>query len=64
VSPQPRQTPYHRPHSTEVLGLSSIAGGDDRYLNNLMTQPDPFGSIQKSWQSGPESYARDKSKPP
>jgi alpha-N-arabinofuranosidase len=48
VSPQTRQTPYHRPHTTEVLGLSSIAGGDDRYLNNLMTQPDPFGSIQKN----------------
>jgi hypothetical protein len=47
VSPQGRETPYHRPHSTEVLGLSSIAGGDDRYLNNLMTAPDPFGAIKK-----------------
>jgi hypothetical protein len=47
VSPQMRETPYHRPHTTEVLVLSSISGGDDRYINNLMTQPDPFGAIQK-----------------
>jgi hypothetical protein len=46
VDPQTRETPYHRPHSTEVLGLSSITGGDDRYLNNLMTEPDPFGAIE------------------
>ena len=47
VSPQTRETPYHRPHSTEVLGLSSIPGGDDRYLNNLMAQPDAFDSIKQ-----------------
>jgi hypothetical protein len=47
VSPQTRETPYHRPHSTEVLGLSSISGGDDRYLNNLTTQPDAFDSIKQ-----------------
>ena len=48
VKPQTRETPYHRPHTTEVLGLSSIAGGDDRYLNNLMTQPNAFDSIEKT----------------
>jgi len=48
VEPQTRETPYHRPHSTEVLGLSSIPGGDDRYLNNLMTQPNAFDSIEKT----------------
>ena len=47
MSPQMRETPYHRPHTTEVLVLSSISGGDGRYINNLMTQPDPFGAIQK-----------------
>ena len=47
VLPQKRETPYHRPHSTEVLALSSIAGGDDRHLNNLMTEPDPFRAIKK-----------------
>lgn len=30
-----RYTPYFLPHTTEVVGLSIIPGGDDRYLNNL-----------------------------
>lgn len=30
-----RQTPYHLPHSTEVLGVCKVFGGDDRYYNNL-----------------------------
>ena len=30
-----RQMPYHFPHSTEVLGICAIHGGDDRYYNNI-----------------------------
>ena len=30
-----RQMPYHFPHSTDILGISAIHGGDDRYYNNL-----------------------------
>lgn len=30
-----RETPYHRPHSTEVLGLSKVLGDDERFHNNL-----------------------------
>lgn len=30
-----RQMPYHFPHSTAVLGISAIHGGDDRYYNNI-----------------------------
>ncbi len=30
-----RQMPYHLPHSTAVLGICAIHGGDDRYYNNL-----------------------------
>lgn len=30
-----RSTPYHLPHSTEVLGYSEIYAGDDRYFNNI-----------------------------
>lgn len=30
-----RFTPYHLPHSTEIAGFSVIAGGDNRYYNNL-----------------------------
>jgi hypothetical protein len=34
--PEPRRsTPYHKPHSTALAGLNSIAGGDDRFYNNL-----------------------------
>ena len=35
VDPQQRETPFHRAHSTEVVGLSPIAGGDQRFLNNI-----------------------------
>ena len=30
-----RYTPYHLPHSTEVAGVSVIAGGDNRFFNNM-----------------------------
>jgi len=30
-----RSTPFHKPHSTEVAGLSMTRGGDDRWYNNL-----------------------------
>jgi alpha-N-arabinofuranosidase len=30
-----RETPYHKPHSTEVLGLHGNPSGDDRYYNNV-----------------------------
>ena len=34
-SPDRRETPYHKPHSTEVLGLKEIVGGDTRFYNNI-----------------------------
>jgi alpha-L-arabinofuranosidase len=30
-----RLTPFHKPHSTELAGMSDNACGDDRYYNNL-----------------------------
>lgn len=30
-----RATPYHLPHSTELLGTAVVYGGDDRWMNNL-----------------------------
>ncbi len=30
-----RQTPFMKPHSTEVAGLLEIRGGDDRFYNNI-----------------------------
>lgn len=34
--PEPnRETPYHKPHSTEVVGLIDTKGGDNRFYNNV-----------------------------
>jgi hypothetical protein len=30
-----RETPYHQPNSTEVLGISKVVGDDERFFNNL-----------------------------
>ena len=30
-----RSTPFHKPHSTEILGRSQIVGDDERFHNNL-----------------------------
>ena len=35
---QPRYTPYHIPHRTEVLGFMTILHGDDRFYNNVFIQ--------------------------
>ena len=34
-SPDRRTTPYHKPHSTEVVSLRNIRGGDNRFYNNI-----------------------------
>jgi alpha-N-arabinofuranosidase len=31
-----RQTPFHKPHSTEMVGLHDNPCGDDRYYNNVL----------------------------
>ncbi len=34
--PEPsRETPFHPAHSTEIAGLRSVEGGDDRFFNNI-----------------------------
>ncbi|MBN1854390.1 MAG: right-handed parallel beta-helix repeat-containing protein [Pirellulales bacterium] len=35
-----RETPYHQPHSTEVVGLHGNPSGDDRYYNNIFAKTD------------------------
>ncbi len=38
IVPRPelrRETPFHKPHSTEVAGLRNIVGGDNRFYNNV-----------------------------
>ncbi|MBO4926824.1 MAG: right-handed parallel beta-helix repeat-containing protein [Clostridiales bacterium] len=39
---QPRYTPYHFPHRTEVMGFMSILHGDDRIYNNIFVQKWPI----------------------
>lgn len=34
-----RQTPFHKAHSTELLGMHDNPFGDDRYFNNLFVGP-------------------------
>lgn len=35
---QPRYTPYHIPHRTEVAGFMTILHGDNRFYNNIFIQ--------------------------
>ncbi len=38
IRPHPelnRETPFHKPHSTELAGLRKIVGGDNRFYNNI-----------------------------
>jgi hypothetical protein len=35
LRPQDRETPYHLPHSTELIGLKKTLCGDNRYFNNI-----------------------------
>ena len=41
-----RATPYHFPHSTDILGVSVVYGGDDRWYGNVFaprtTDPEPY----------------------
>ncbi len=34
-SPDSRTTPWHKPHSTQVVGLKNLRGGDNRFYNNI-----------------------------
>ncbi len=45
---QPRYTPYHFPHRTEVMGFMSILHGDDRFYNNLFLQAWPVSPETES----------------
>jgi alpha-N-arabinofuranosidase len=51
-----RSTPFHKAHSTEVAGLSSIEGGDDRFYNNVFVNYNGLTEYDKAalpvWMSG------------
>ena len=41
---EPRYTPYHYPHATEVRGFMTILHGDNRFYNNIFVQRQPVPS--------------------
>lgn len=43
-----RSTPFHKPHSTELAGSRNIAGGDDRFFNNLFLKRSGLGAYNKA----------------
>ncbi|ARN56258.1 carbohydrate-binding protein [Sedimentisphaera salicampi] len=43
-----RETPYHKPHSTEIAGLSNIKNGDNRFYNNIFIGGDGLASYDKA----------------
>lgn len=51
IEPHPelsRETPFHKPHSTEVAGLQKIQGGDDRFLNNIFVGDNGLAPYDKA----------------
>jgi hypothetical protein len=59
-----RETPYHMPHSTEIMGVAKTLGGDDRVYNNVLLGSytsqhrlfTPMNSCFDGYET-PESYA-------
>ncbi len=43
-----RETPYHKPHTTEVAGLLNIAGGDNRFYNNVFVHPSGLAAYNQA----------------
>ena len=46
--PQSRRSPYHSPHSTKVVGIKHISGGDDRFINNVLFGGPGLPAYQKN----------------
>ncbi len=49
-----RQTPFHRPHSTQLAGMSVIHGGDHRFVANLFA---PSAVVRDPAACGLATYA-------
>jgi alpha-N-arabinofuranosidase len=51
-----RETPFHEPHSTAVVGLHETEGGDDRFYNNVFaghTGLRPYDPVERPvWMGG------------
>ncbi|MHC4167390.1 MAG: right-handed parallel beta-helix repeat-containing protein [Planctomycetota bacterium] len=51
IVPRPelrRQTPFQKPHSTEVAGLRNTEGGDNRFHNNIFVAYDGLAPYDKA----------------
>jgi len=51
IVPRPelrRQTPYQKPHGTEVAGLRNTEGGDDRFYNNIFVAQSGLAAYDKA----------------
>jgi alpha-N-arabinofuranosidase len=51
IVPRPelrRQTPFQKPHSTEVAGLRNTEGGDNRFYNNIFVAYDGLAPYDKA----------------
>ena len=62
-----RFTPYFLPHSIDMAGLTIIYGGDDRFYNNIFTEPGDLLSDYKSaklpsWFDGNVYFNQDSTK--
>lgn len=51
-----RFTPYFLPHSTNIAGLTTIFGGDDRFYNNIFIGPGDKSNGNKKVKFGTEVY--------
>ena len=51
-SNQPRFTPYHIPHRTEVMGFQTILHGDNRFYNNIFVQHYPVDVTEETHDMG------------
>jgi alpha-N-arabinofuranosidase len=51
IVPRPelrRQTPFQKPHGTEVAGLRNTEGGDDRFYNNIFVAQSGLAAYDKA----------------
>lgn len=61
MMPEPnRFTPYFLAHSTDIAGLTTISGGDDRFYNNIFTRAGDRSATDSKNDYGTETYNNSK----
>lgn len=56
VLPQARHTPFHRPHSTEILGVTGFGKLDNRFFNNVFIGQWPSAEADSRFEYGRSGY--------